>query len=105
MNRIFFIKAFGADPLARLARKAPMPSTILEKILPFIGLHASQHKALKSYGQKTKIFKIGLLPTQAIIDKSDKIQFTLWPLILDIPENKELLDLAQNAFTPAAAVH
>lgn len=38
--------------------------------LPFIGLPDPEHKVLKLYGQKVKIFKLGRMPAQVMIDKS-----------------------------------
>ena len=65
--------------------------------LPFVGLPDPEHRVLKLYGQEVKIFKLGRLPAQVIIDKSGRVRFVHYGhSMMDIPENKELLDLIQN---------
>ena len=62
--------------------------------LPFIGLPDPEHKVLKLYGQEVKIFKLGRMPAQVMIDKSGKVRFVHYGhSMADIPENKELIDL------------
>ena len=64
--------------------------------LPFIGLPDPEHKILKLYGQEVKIFKLGRMPAQVMIDKSGKVRFVHYGhSMMDIPENKELLDLLE----------
>lgn len=64
--------------------------------LPFIGLPDPEHRVLKLYGQEVKLFKLGRLPAQMIIDKSGKVRFVHYGhSMMDIPENKELLDLLE----------
>ena len=64
--------------------------------LPFIGLPDPEHKILKLYGQEVKIFKLGRMPAQVMIDKSGKARFVHYGhSMMDIPENKELLDLLE----------
>jgi peroxiredoxin Q/BCP len=64
--------------------------------LPFIGLPDPEHKVLKLYGQEVKLFKLGRLPAQMIIDKSGTVRFVHYGHSMrDIPENKELLDLIE----------
>jgi peroxiredoxin len=64
--------------------------------LPFIGLPDPEHKVLKLYGQEVKLFKLGRLPAQMIIDKAGKVRFVHYGhSMMDIPENKELLDLLE----------
>ena len=64
--------------------------------LPFIGLPDPEHKVLKLYGQEVKIFKLGRMPAQLLIDKSGKVRFVHYGHSMsDIPENKELLDLIE----------
>ena len=36
--------------------------------LPFIGLPDPKHKILKLYGQEVKLFKLGRMPAQMLID-------------------------------------
>ena len=64
--------------------------------LPFIGLPDPEHKVLKLYGQEVKIFKLGRMPAQVMIDKSGKVRFVHYGhSMMDIPENKELLNLIE----------
>ena len=68
--------------------------------LPFIGLPDPEHKVLKLYGQEVKIFKLGRMPAQVMIDKSGKVRFVHYGhSMADIPENKELLDLIETPLT------
>ena len=64
--------------------------------LPFIGLPDPEHKVLKLYGQEVKIFKLGRMPAQVMIDKSGKVRFVHYGHSMsDIPEDKEFLDLIE----------
>ncbi len=64
--------------------------------LPFIGLPDPEHKVLKLYGQEVKIFKLGRLPAQVMIDKSGKVRYVHYGhSMMDIPENQELLELIE----------
>jgi peroxiredoxin len=64
--------------------------------LPFIGLPDPEHKVLKLYGQEVNLFKLGRMPAQVMIDKSGKVRFVHYGYsMMDIPENKELLDLIE----------
>jgi peroxiredoxin Q/BCP len=62
--------------------------------LPFIGLPDPEHKVLKLYGQEVKIFKLGRMPAQLIIDKSGKVRFVHYGhSMMDIPPNEEIIGL------------
>ena len=62
--------------------------------LPFIGLPDPEHKVLKLYGQKVKIFKLGRMPAQMLIDKSGKVRFVHYGhSMADIPPNEEIINL------------
>jgi peroxiredoxin len=64
--------------------------------LPFIGLPDPEHKVLKLYGQEVKLFKLGRMPAQVMIDKSGKVRFVHYGhSMMVIPENKELLELIE----------
>ncbi len=64
--------------------------------LPFIGLPDPEHKVLKLYGQQVKLFKLGRLPAQMLIDKSGKVRFVHYGHSMsDIPSNKEILNLIE----------
>jgi len=65
-----------------------------EKALPFVGLPDPRHHVLKLYGQQVKIFKLGRMPAQAIIDKQGLVRYIHYGHAMsDIPENEELLTL------------
>lgn len=62
--------------------------------LPFIGIPDPEHKILKAFGQEVKIFKLGRMPAQVMIDKSGIARYVHYGHSMsDIPENSELLDL------------
>ena len=64
--------------------------------LPFYGLPDSDATVLKLYGQQVKIFKLGRLPAQMIIDKKGVLRFVHYGHNMeDIPENEELLLLIE----------
>lgn len=64
--------------------------------LPFIGLPDPEHKVLKLYGQEVKLFKLGRLPAQMLIDKSGKVRFVHYGHSMsDIPSNQEIIDLIE----------
>ena len=62
--------------------------------LPFVGIPDPEHTVLRKYGQQVKIFKLGRMPAQAIIDKSGTVRFIHYGHSMrDIPANRELLQL------------
>lgn len=64
--------------------------------LPFIGLPDPEHKVLKLYGQEVKIFKLGRMPAQVMIDKSGKVRFVHYGHSMsDIPANEEIINLIE----------
>jgi peroxiredoxin len=64
--------------------------------LPFIGLPDSEHKVLKLYGQEVKLFKLGRMPAQMLIDKSGKVRFVHYGHSMsDIPSNQEIIELIE----------
>ena len=65
-----------------------------ENNLPFIGLPDEKHSVLKLYGQEIKLFKLGRMPAQLLIDKQGNVRFIHYGHSMsDIPENRELLTL------------
>ncbi|PKN69558.1 MAG: thioredoxin peroxidase [Deltaproteobacteria bacterium HGW-Deltaproteobacteria-12] len=64
--------------------------------LPFTGLPDPEHRVLKLYGQEVKLFKLGRLPAQMLIDKSGKVRFVHYGhSMADIPENREIIGLME----------
>ncbi len=67
-----------------------------EHNLPFVGLPDPEHTILKMYGQEIKLFRLGRMPAQVIIDKAGQARYIHYGHSMrDIPENKELLSLLQ----------
>ncbi len=68
-----------------------------KEILPFVGLPDPEHKVLKLYGQEVKIFKLGRMPAQVIIDKSGTVRFVHYGhSMMDIPGNEEIIGLLKS---------
>jgi len=62
--------------------------------LPFTGIPDPQHSVLKLYGQEVKLFKLGRMPAQVIIDKSGIVRYAHYGHSMsDIPDNEEILDI------------
>lgn len=62
--------------------------------LPFIGLPDPEHRVLKKYGQEIKIFKLGRMPAQVLINKSGIVRYVHYGHSMsDIPSNEELIGL------------
>jgi peroxiredoxin len=66
----------------------------VENEMPFVGLPDPDHSVLKRYGQQVKLFKLGRMPAQMIIDKAGTLRYIHYGHSMqDIPENAELLQL------------
>jgi len=64
--------------------------------LPFIGLPDPEHLVLKLYGQEIKIFRLGRMPAQVLINKSGKVRFVHYGHSMsDIPSNEEIINLIE----------
>ncbi len=64
--------------------------------LPFVGLPDPEHRVLKLYGQEVKLFKLGRLPAQMLIDKAGYVRFVHYGhSMADIPQNEEILQLIE----------
>lgn len=62
--------------------------------LPFVGLPDPKHRVLKLFGQQVKIFKLGRMPAQVLVDKQGVARYVHYGHSMsDIPENQELLAL------------
>ena len=60
--------------------------------LPFIGLPDPDHMVLKRFGQEVKLFKLGRLPAQVIVDRQGIARYVHYGHSMsDIPANEELL--------------
>jgi len=62
--------------------------------LPFIGIPDPEHKILKLYGQEVKLFKLGRMPAQMLIDKSGMLRYVHYGhSMTDIPSNEDIINL------------
>ncbi len=62
--------------------------------LPFIGLPDPGHVVLKLYGQEVKLYKLGRLPAQMLINKSGQVRYIHYGHSMsDIPSNEEIIKL------------
>jgi len=62
--------------------------------LPFIGLPDPKHKILKLYGQEVKLFKLGRMPAQMLIDKFGMLRYVHYGhSMADIPLNEDIMNL------------
>ena len=67
--------------------------------LPFIGLPDPEHKVLKLYGQEVKLFKLGRMPAQMLIDRSGKVRMVHYGhSMADIPSNEAIIKLIEQQF-------
>jgi len=67
-----------------------------ENDLPFIGLPDPKHSVLKSFGQEVKLFKLGRMPAQVIVDKEGIARYAHYGHSMsDIPKNEELLEILE----------
>lgn len=70
--------------------------------LPFVGLPDPTLSVLKLYGQEVKLFKLGRMPAQVLIDKAGIARFVHYGHDMsDIPPNEELLALADEINAPS----
>ncbi len=62
--------------------------------LPFVGLPDPGHRVLKLFGQQVKIFKLGRMPAQVLVDRQGAARYVHYGHSMsDIPENREMLAL------------
>ena len=65
-----------------------------ENELPFLGLPDPKHTVLKRYGQEIKLFKLGRMPAQVIVDKEGVARYAHYGHSMsDIPANEEILEI------------
>jgi peroxiredoxin Q/BCP len=62
--------------------------------LAFVGLPDPGHTVLKLYGQEVKLFKLGRMPAQVIVDRQGTARYVHYGHDMsDIPPNEEILQL------------
>jgi peroxiredoxin len=65
-----------------------------ENDLPYVGLPNPTHSVLKRFGQEIKLFKLGRMPAQVVIDKQGIVRRVHYGNSMrDIPRNREILAL------------
>ena len=70
--------------------------------LPFVGLPDPGHEVLKLFGQQVKLFKLGRLPAQVVVDLQGVVRFVHYGHdMTDIPPNEELFALLDGLRPPA----
>lgn len=63
----------------------------------FYGLPDPEGKVLKLYEQEMKIFKLGRMPAQMLINKEGVLRYVHYGHSMkDIPDNKEILELIED---------
>ena len=59
--------------------------------LAFVGLPDPKHRVLKLYGQQVKLFRLGRLPAQVIVDRDGRVRYVHYGhSMTDIPGNSEI---------------
>ena len=75
-------------------KPAKMKKYWREHDLPFVGLPDPKHVVLKRFGQQVKIFKLGRMPAQVLVDKAGLARFVHYGHSMqDIPPPGEMLAL------------
>ena len=65
-----------------------------EHEMPFVGIPDPDHTVPKLYGQEVRLFKMGRLPAQVLVDKDGHVRYAHYGRSMsDIPPNSELLAL------------
>lgn len=60
--------------------------------LPFLGLPDPQHTVMRLYGQEVKLFTLGRLPVQVLIDIAGRLRYVHYSSSMwDIPANAAIL--------------
>jgi len=72
-----------------------------ENDLPFIGLPDPAHTILKLYGQEVKLFRLGRMPAQALVDKRGIVRFAYYGHDMsDIPTIQDTLEAIASISDP-----
>jgi len=65
-----------------------------EQALPFTGLPDPSHSVLKQFGQEVKLFQLGRMPAQVIVDRQSVVRYAHYGnAMMDIPDNQVLFKL------------
>jgi len=62
--------------------------------IPFVGLPDPDHRVARLYRQEVKLFKLGRMPLNCVIDQKGYVRFAHYGASMsDIPRNQELLEV------------
>ena len=62
--------------------------------MPFTGIPDPKHTVLELYGQEVKLFKLGRMPAQVIVDKVGRVRYLHYGNSMqDIPANALILEI------------
>lgn len=62
--------------------------------LEYVGCPDPNHTILKLFGQQVKLFKLGRMPAQVLVDKQGVVRYAHYGLSMrDIPTTEEMLSL------------
>jgi peroxiredoxin len=62
--------------------------------MPFTGIPDPKYTVLELYGQEIKLFKLGRMPAQVIVDKTGRVRYVHYGRSMsDISQNDQLLAL------------
>jgi peroxiredoxin Q/BCP len=64
--------------------------------LPFVGLPDPSHGVLKRYGQEVRLFKLGRMPAQVLVDRQGVARFVHYGhSMMDIPKTDDIILLLE----------
>ena len=88
-------KSRGSEIVVIGPEKAPsFESYWREHRLPFRGVPDPSHKVLKLYGQQVKLFRLGRMPAQVVVDREGRVRFVHYGHSMgDIPANDDILSI------------
>jgi len=76
--------------------KKAFASYFKEHKLEFRGCPDPKHEILRLYGQQVKLFRLGRMPAQVLIDKQGVVRYAHYGLSMrDIPSTEEMMELIE----------
>lgn len=89
-----FIKRFTAIVVVGPDNEAAFARYFEKHGLDYTGCPDPKHRILKLYGQQVKLFKLGRMPAQVLVDKQGIVRYAHYGLSMrDIPSVAEMLEL------------
>jgi len=98
------LKERGLEIIVLGPEKRKAFATYFEKNhLLFTGIPDPTHSVLKLYGQEVKLFKLGRMPAQVLIDCNGVARFVHYGHSMsDIPASEDIIDLVDELIREAA---